>query len=143
MRGNVRQKGVLALAWISYALAVVGGAFLTATFLGSMIAGFVGWFPAWVATVAFAAAVVTMLVDLFVDGEPNRLALYSAMVIPSLAMAVPGRLGTAVRDLSGEIQAAVTGGMTDWLGTSSVLAIAFASVVVAMLIARRVVTKGR
>lgn len=143
MRGNVRQKGVLALAWISYALAVVGGAFLTATFVGSWIVGLVGWFPGWVAAVAFAGALIAMVVDLWVDGEPNRLALWMAMVIPSLAMAVPGRLGESVRDVSDEIRSAVTSGMTEWLGTSSVYAIAFASVVVAMLIARRVVTKGR
>lgn len=144
MRGGVgKEKGRKALAWISYGLAVVGGAALAATFVGGLIAGFIGFFPGWVAIVVFTGGFVAMAIDLFIDGEPNQVALYTAMLLPSVARAVPGRLSATVTDLSHQALAQVNATLGAWLGTSSALGLAIACVVVALLMARRVVTKSR
>lgn len=142
MRGMFREKGTRALAWISYGLAVIGGAALTATFVGDWISGLLGIFPGWVAIVGFTAGFVVMVVDLLVDGIPNRLALYTAITLPSLARAVPGRLSDSVTDLSTSALTQVNQALGVWLGTSSALGLAFATVVASLLVARRVVAKG-
>ncbi len=143
MRGGNKEKGIKALAWISYGLAVIGGAALAATFVGGMVANVVGFFPAWVAIVLFAAGFAAMAVDLFVDGIPNQVALYTAIALPSLARSVPGKLSGTVTDMSRQALAQVNDGLGAWLGTSSALGVALASVVVSLLMARRVVAKGR
>ena len=141
--GFNKEKGIKALAWISYGLAVVGGAALAATFLGGWISGLVGIFPNWVAIVAFVGAFVAMAVDLFVDGIPNQMALYTAIALPSLARAVDGRLSDTVTQVSGPALAQVNNSLGVWLGTSSALAVAAVAVVASLLVARRVVAKGR
>jgi hypothetical protein len=141
--GFNKEKGIKALAWISYGLAVVGGAALAATFLGGWISGLVGIFPNWVAIVAFVGAFVAMAVDLFVDGIPNQMALYTAIALPSLARAVDGRLSDTVTQVSGQALAQVNNSLGVWLGTSSALAVAAVAVVASLLVARRVVAKGR
>lgn len=144
MRGGgfAREKGILALAWISYGLAVAGGAAITATFAGSIIAGFVGFFPDWVAIVGFLAGFVVMVIDLIVDGTPNRAAVGIAIVLPSVARAVPGKLSETVTNLSNAILAQINEALGVWLGTTSALGIAAAAVVASLLVARRVVAKG-
>jgi hypothetical protein len=141
--GLNKEKGRKALAWISFGLAVIAGAAIVATFVGGFIAGLVGWFPSWVAIAAFAGAFVAMAIDLFVDGEPNQVALYSAMALPSLARAVPGRLSDTVTQMSGQALSQVNKSLGEWLGTSSAVGVAIACVVVSLLMARRVVAKGR
>jgi hypothetical protein len=141
--GGNKEKGIKALAWISYGFAVVGGAAVASTFVGDWISGFVGIFPGWVAIVAFVGAFVAMAIDLFVDGIPNQAALYSAIALPSLARAVPGKLSTTVTDLSTKALTQVNSSLGAWLGTSSALGVAVAAVVVSLLMARRVIAKGR
>lgn len=142
MHGMGGDKKVKVLAWISYILAVIGGAAITDTFIGRFVTGVVEFFPSWLAIVAFAGGFVAMAVDLLVDGIPNRLAVYLGMVLPPVAAAVPGKLGDTVVSLSHSILAAVDGGMQSWLGVSSALGLAATSVVVSLLVARRVVAKG-
>ncbi len=143
MRGGNKEKGIKALAWISYGLAVIGGAALAATFVGGMVANVVGFFPNWVAIVLFAGAFVAMAVDLFVDGIPNQVALYTAIVLPSLARSVPGKMSGTVTDMSRQALDQANAALGVWLGTSSALGLAAVAVVVSLLMARRVVAKGR
>lgn len=138
---NFKAKGVKALAWISFGFAIVGGAALASTVVGGFIRSALGIFPDWVAPLAAAGAAVAMGIDLFVDGEPNKIALYMAIALPSLAAAVPGKLGDTVSNLAGQALSSVNGGLTSWLGVTSSLAIAATCVVVSLLMARRVVTK--
>jgi hypothetical protein len=143
MRGGNKEKGIKILAWISFGLAVIGGAALSATFVGGIVANVMGILPGWVSIVLFAAGFVAMAVDLFVDGIPNQVALYTAIVLPSLARSVPGRLSGTVTDLSRQALAQTNDALGVWLGTSSALGLAAAAVVVSLLMARRVVQKGR
>jgi hypothetical protein len=146
MRGGgfdfLRGRGTLILAWISYGLAVAGGASVAATFVGGLISGFVGLFPGWVAIVVFLAGFVAMVIDLLVDGVPNRLAIWMGIVLPSLARAVPGKLSQTVTDLSGQLLGQINQWLGVWLGTTSSLGVAAAAVVASLLVARRVVAKG-
>lgn len=140
--GGSKEKGRKALAWISFGFAVIGGAAIVATFIGGFIAGLVGIFPSWVAIAAFVGAIVAMVIDLFVDGEPNTIALYTAMVVPSLARAVPGQLSDTVTQASGSALDQVNQTLGMWLGTSSAIGIAVACVIVSLLMGRRVVARG-
>lgn len=143
MRGGFgREKGIQALAWISYGLAVAGGAAIAGTFLGGWISGLIGFLPGWVATVAFVAGFIAMAVDLFVDGIPNRLAIWMGILLPSIARAVPGKLSDTVTHLSGALLSQINASLGVWLGVSSSLGMAAAAVVASLLVARRVVTKG-
>lgn len=139
---NHKAQGIKALAWISFGLAVVGGAALASMFIGDMIAGLIGFFPPWLGSVMLAGGVVGMAIDLFVDGIPNRVALYTAMTIPSIARSVPGRLGDEVTRLSENLRAQVELPLGVWLGVASTTAVAIGCVVVSMLMARRVIAKG-
>lgn len=140
--GFNKEKGRKILAWVSFGFALVGGTAAAATFIGDLIDGLFGFFPGWVAGLALAALVVGTALDLFNDGEPNRFAVYAAMALPSLARTSPGRLGQSVTNLSHAALDGVNGFLGSWLGVTSALGTAAACVVVAMLMARRVVTKG-
>jgi predicted MFS family arabinose efflux permease len=140
MRGG-SDKGRKVRAWISFGLAVIGGAAIVATFVGGAIAGLVGFFPSWVAIAAFVGALVAMTIDLIIDGEPNRIALCTAMVLPSLARAVPGKLSDTVTQASSSAHDQVNQSLGVWLGTSSAIGIAVACVIVSLLMGRRVLAK--
>lgn len=141
MGGSTKERGREILAWTSFGLAVIGGAALTSTFVGGLVAGVVGFFPSWVAIAGFAGALSAMAMDLFVDGEPNRIALVTAAVLPSLARAVPGKLGLTVTQASAQALAHVNDALGEWLGVRSALGLAVSCIVVAILMSRRVIAK--
>src|SRR6266508_6534517 len=117
--GNWKGKAMTGLAWASWVLAVIAGAALADTFVGGMVSGAIGWLPAFIAIGVFLAGVVAMAVDLFVDSIPNRVAIGLAMVLPSIARAVPGQLSTEVRALSRQmLDQANSSGLGTWVGTT-------------------------
>lgn len=146
MRGKwvnfVRERGTLILAWISWFMAAAGGSAIAATFIGGAISGTIGIFPAWIATVAFGVGVVAMALDMVLDGIPNRLAIWMAITLPSVARAVPGRLSAEVTHISQQILAAINQWLGVWVGTTSTIGVAAAAVGIALLMARRVIAKG-
>jgi hypothetical protein len=107
--GINKQKGIKALAWISFILAVTGGAAVAGTFLGDWVSGLIGFFPGWIGVVILAGAFTAMAIDLFVDGIPNQVALYTAMALPSVARAVPGSSATPSPTCPGSSSAPSTG----------------------------------
>lgn len=143
MAGFNKEKGRKGLAWISFIFAIVGGAAIAATFIGDWIRSLLGMLPGWVAALAIAAAVASMLIDIFLDGEPNQIALYSALTLPTLARATSGKLSGNVTHVSGQVAGGVNSGLSSWLGVSSTLATAVICTVIALLMARRVIRKGR
>lgn len=141
--GFSKEKGIKALAWISFVLAAVGGAATAGTFLGDWVSGLLGFFPDWLGILVLTGAFVAMVIDLFVDGIPNQIALYTAIALPSVARSVPGKLGDTVTDLSRQLLDSVNNALGEWLGTSSAIGMALVSIVVSLLMARRVIAKGR
>lgn len=141
--GFNKERGIKALAWISFVLAASGGAAVAGTFLGDWISGLLGFFPDWLGILVLVGGFVAMAIDLFVDGIPNQIALYTAMTLPSIARAVPGKLGATVTDLSHQLLASVNNALGEWLGTSSAIGMAMVCVTVSLLMARRVIAKSR
>lgn len=136
------EKGMLVLAWISFVLAVAGGAAVATTFAGGFVSGIVGFFPGWAATLTFIAAFAIMARDLLIDGIPNRPAVTTGLLLPSLARAVPGGLGHKVTFYSGQVLGQVKAHLGSFLGTTSALGVAAVLVAVALILAQRSVPKG-
>lgn len=143
MRGGfINGRGVLILAWISFAFAVAGGAALAGTFVGGIVSGVVRFFPGWVSVVAFGLGVVGLVIDLANDGIPNRLAIWMGILLPSFARAVPGKLSGVVTQFSHQLLGYINQSMGEWVGTTSTIGVAVAAVGISLLVARRVVNKG-
>lgn len=140
--GFSKEKGRKALAWISFGFALVGGTAASATFAGDWIDALFGFFPTWVSALALAGALSALAIDLFVDGEPNKVAVYSAIALPSLARTSPGKLGDTVTELGSWLLSSMNALLGEWLGVTSAVATAAICAAVALLMARRVVTKG-
>lgn len=140
--GGGAGKGARPLAWVSFGAALVGGSALAATFVGSWISGIVGLFPDWIASALFGVGLIAMGIDLAIDRVPNRLAIWMAILLPSIARAVNGKLGAAVRDVAGQVSSSANAQIGAWLGNSSVVAIAAFGIAIALLVAKRVVRKG-
>lgn len=142
--GSGKEKGRKALAWTSFVLALLAGTAMTATFIGDMIVGMLDWMWPWMAPLVFVGVFISMAMDLFVDGEPNQVALYSALVLPTLALAAPGQMSAAVTDGVNNLRASVGDGLSSWLGLGSTSSLGVAAVctVAALLVGRRVLAKS-
>lgn len=139
---SMHEYGTFALAWLSMALAAAGGSALAGTFIGGMIAGLLGWFPSWVPALILGVGVVAMLLDMFLDLTPNRLAIACGILLPSVARSVDGRLGAEVTELATRFRAALDSWVGDWLGGAPTIGLALIAVAASLLMARRVVVKG-
>src|SRR5688500_17943266 len=91
--GNWKGTATKILAWGSFALGIAASPLLAGTFVGGAIDNVITFGPGWAAPVLLLLLVVGVGVDLFVDGVPNRVALYCAMAWCSVARSVDGRLG--------------------------------------------------
>jgi hypothetical protein len=140
-RGVIKGNGVLVLAWISFFVALIGGSALAASFLGGWISAAFGFIP-YVAPLSLLVGVAAAIIDAANDGVPNRLAIWMAIVLPSVARGVNGELGARVRQMAAGITDAVSGWSSQWLGASNSFVMAFGAIAVALLMARRVVRKG-
>jgi hypothetical protein len=139
---QTQDYGVYVLAWLSWFMSAAGGAGLAGTFVGGMIANALGWLPAWVSALALFVGVVSMLLDMFLDMIPNRLALACAALLPSLARAVPGRLGDEVTHFAGIFRSHLDSWTADWLGPAPAIGLALFGIIGSQLMARRVIAKG-
>lgn len=89
------------LAWVSFVLALTGGVLLPGTKFGNELSG-------WVESVTWPvvpALVLCVLVfgagyDILRDAIPDRMAVYTAAVAPTIAGSVDGGIADAVGDFS-------------------------------------------
>lgn len=140
----VRDKGIQTLAWSSFGFAVVGGAAASGTFVGDSVRTMLDLLPwQWVPVVGLVGLAGTTAVDLFMDNTPNRPALYSMIVLPSVATATPGKLGDVLTNGANTAMGWVDDSLTEWLGTQSSVGIAITCVVASLILARRVVKGSR
>jgi hypothetical protein len=141
--GGGGGKGKKALAWISFGFAVVAGAAFAVVGLGGFFDGLLGMFGLpWLPALLFAGVFIAMTVDLIVDAIPNQIAMWSAMLLPSLAQSVNGKLSQTVRDLCNQILSQVNAGLSSWFGVAGALGIGVVCAVAAYLMGRRVLAKG-
>lgn len=139
----VQQKGLKALAWVSFGVAVAGGTLATETFIGKVVQFFLGLWPwKWIPPVLLAAGVVTLIVDIFIDLLPNQAAIWSALLLPSVAASVSGKLGDEVSHLCQLLLDQIDGWLHAWI-TDSSTGLAVACIAAALIMARRVVKKSK
>jgi hypothetical protein len=136
----LRDKVGLCLAWISEGFAVVAGTLATDTPVGHTIQQILHLFPwAWVPVLTLIGAVVATAVDLFMDGVPNRVAVFTTLAIPSIAAASPGSFGATISRWCGDLLGWVNDRLVGMLGTNSAIGLTLACALVAVLLSRRVV----
>ncbi len=149
---NWKAIATKVLAYTSFFLGMAAGSLLAGTPIAGLVRWAAGLFDTvvngllnmivpvpygWVPLLLLAGAVVGLGMDLFHDGVPNRVALYMAMLIPSLATAVPGGLGQAAQEWWGRVLSWMDGPLGQALGTTTGLGLAATAAVVAWLVARR------
>jgi hypothetical protein len=136
----IQDKGVRVLAWSSFGFAVAGGTFASGTFAGDAVRTVFDILPwEWVPVAGLVVAAGATAVDLFMDMIPNRPALYSAIAIPSLATAAPGKLGDTLAGGATSAMDWVNDGLAEWLGTQSAAGLSITCVAASLILARRVV----
>jgi hypothetical protein len=139
----VQQKGIKALAWVSFVIAVAGGTLATETFLGKIVQFFLGLWPwKWIPPVLLVAGLVTVAVDIFIDLTPNQAAIWSALLLPSVAASVSGKLGAEVSHWCALLLKQIDAGLHAWI-TDSSTGLAVACIAAALIMARRVVKKSK
>lgn len=139
----VQQKGIKALAWTSFGIGVAGGTLATETFIGRLVQGFLELWPwKWIPPVLLAAAVVALAVDIFIDLIPNQAAIWSALLLPSIAASVTGRLGDEVSRGCRWLLNQIDGWLHTWV-TDSSTGLAIACIAATLIMARRVVKKSK
>jgi hypothetical protein len=140
----VQDKGIQILAWSSFGFAAIGGTAASGTFVGDTIRTVLDILPwEWVPVAGLIGLAGATAVDLFMDATPNRVALYSAIAIPSVATAAPGKLGDTLTDGANTAMDWVDTSLAEWLGTQSSVGIAITCVVASLILARRVVKTSK
>src|SRR5262245_21721418 len=103
---TISSKGVFLLAWIAYLLGHVAGWAITASWMGNVLSGMVGWLPdSWIPAIFWVGFVWMCLALVFgrsdagtpgVDWMPTRPAVWGAILLPSVAAAIHGEVGRQV-----------------------------------------------
>lgn len=138
-----RSKGVKALAWTSLAAAVVGGPLVAGMFIGDAVNAVLRAIPwNWIPPVLLGVLVILLARDMVVDWEPNRQAIYSLLLMPSVARATPGDLGDRVGEWTGAALDLVAEPLRQYLGTASPIALALFVGLAALLLAQRSIKSG-
>lgn len=126
------------LAWVAFVFGgLAASPLIAATFVGGIVDNVLSVLPNWVPPLALFVLVVFVVVDLYADGIPNRLALYAAMLTISVGRSVDGKLGDTTEKNANLLRKAVQPDLQDWLGTSSIIALALALAIGGWLISRR------
>lgn len=140
---TVRTKGTTVLAWSSMAFAAVSGAQIAGMFIGETIRAVLQAFPfEWAPLVLLTILAAIFVRDLVVDMEPNRAAIYTLLVIPSVAASTSGKLGGTILGWSSALLDALSESLSTWLGSSGAVALAMSTAAVAILVSQRTVKQG-
>lgn len=142
----VHTKSVKGLAWASFIGALAIGAMLPGTFVGDVIDTVFGWLP-WGPVIPIIVLIVGWIgvfLDTYLDLEPNQLAVYGALLLPSVAATLSGGLADWTEDIADTVLQAVD----QWLFSASPnglgsQALAIALAVACGLMSQRVVKKSR
>ena len=140
---QARSRGVKILAWTSLGAALVGGPLVAGMFIGDAIETVLEAIPwPWVAPVILAILFVIFVRDMVVDWEPNHQAIYSLLVMPSVATATLGKLGDRVGEWSGSALDLIADPLREELGTGSPIAMALVVAATAILLAQRAIKRS-
>jgi hypothetical protein len=141
---TIQQKSIRGLAWASLVTATVGGTLATGTPIGDVLRTILGLVPwPWVPPVLLAAAILATAIDIVVDLEPNKAAVISVLLMPILASATHGKLGTTITGWAKDLLRWIDQPLMAWVGTDSAVGLAIACIIATFLMARRVVRKSK
>lgn len=136
--GNAKGMAMKILAWVAFVFGgLAASPLLAATFVGGILDNILSIGPNWMPPLAAFLICVGIAIDLIADGIPNRLALYGAMLIASVARSVDGKLGDNIESAANQLRDTVTPGLEEWMGTGSIVAMALALAGAGWLISRR------
>lgn len=143
LKNAVRPKGIKALAWTSFGAAIVAGPLVAGMFVGDVINTVLEAIPwGWIPPAVLFLLAVMFVRDMVMDWEPNRQAIWSLLLAPSVARATPGELGDRIDEWTGAALNVVADPLRDWLGTGSPIALAVAVGGAAILLAQRSIKAG-
>lgn len=140
---TIRTKGTTVLAWTSLVFAAVSGAQIAGMFVGETIRSVLGAIPfEWLPILLLTILTALFIRDLIMDMEPNKHAIYTLLVIPSVAASTKGQLGDTILGWSSALLDALNAGLSDWIGGSGAVALALSTAAVAILVSQRAVKGG-
>jgi len=116
-------------AWVSFVLAVIGGAGLVGVGLGTAVM-----------VIAVLAALALIAIDLAKDGIPNQYAVIGAFVLPSLIVSIDGRFPDWLSARLGDLWGWASDHIGEWVGTTTV-GLALGAVVISFLVSSRTMPK--
>jgi hypothetical protein len=135
--------GVKILAWVSFGAALVGGPLIAAMFIGGAIEKVLEAIPwPWIPPVILAILFIIFVRDMVTDWEPNHKAIYSLLLMPSVATATLGNLGERIDRWSSSALDLVADPLRAELGTGSPIAMALVVAALAILLAQRAIKRG-
>jgi hypothetical protein len=141
VRDKINAMSGWALAWLSLAFALVGGAAASACWVGGLVKGVAGALPFHIGLTVAVVLAIAGICDLVSDLFPNRFAVYAAIFLPSLFLLVGGRVGTTVHGWSDAINAWSHQNMGALLGEGSATAVATLCITGAVMLSNKVVAK--
>lgn len=144
IKAQVRKRTMPIMAWVSFGSGGCGGMLATGMWIGEAVHAVLSPIPwPWLPAVATLGLLVVIVRDFLIDGEPNKIAVYGAIALPSLAASATGKLGDSIHTWTSVILDWVNSWGPQWLGTSSATALTLAFIVTAILLAQRAVKKGK
>ena len=143
---SAHTKSIKLLAWTTLIFAFAVSAMLPNTFLGDWGRKLLGQIPApWNTIVPMALLVIlviTALVDVYVDWEPNRASIYAVMLLGIVGSAVGGGLAQWISELShwalNLVDSTLFKAAPPGMGSSAIAVVAMIGVI---FMSNRVVTK--
>lgn len=113
------------LAWIGFALAVIGGAGLVGVGLAAAVQ-----------IIAVLAALLIIGIDIAKDRIPNQYAVIGAFVIPSLIVGINGSVPEWFDDKLSDLWGWASDQLGNWVGTTTV-GLALAAVAISFLVSQK------
>lgn len=149
----IHAKSIKGLAWASFVFAFAVSAMLPATFVGDFVRTLFSWLPTIrgadtgtaLAVIILIVGLIAAIIDVWLDLEPNQLAVYYVLFLGCVASTLEGGMADWFGDLSrfvlGAIDQAIFSAMPSGVG-SSLLAVV-AAIGIILMTQRVVAKKGR
>lgn len=141
VKAQIRGFTVPVMAWASFICATLSGGFAPGMWLGHTIAS-VAHGMGWFILVVFFFFLALTVRDLAMDGEPNRVAVYSMMALPTIAASVPGAVGAWIAARSRDLVNWASEPIHAAVGDAAPTVVTLVLLAVAIAFAQRTVKSG-
>jgi hypothetical protein len=142
MNNKLRSRGVQLMAWLSFALAVIGGTTGGAIWIGDAVSGFLTGIWDFLPLVIFIPVLIASAWDLFSDLIPDRPAVWAALLLPSVGQGLPGKFGALVKGLMADLNGWAKGFTAEWFGPIGLGVVCLLATVCALVLANKVLRQS-